>query len=189
VTPGSLAATAAGRWWWLVAGTPMVASGATSGVGVNGRRSRQERTQDRENSDDLLEPCHLIPSFSEPKSRNGPVALTPPHAPSVRSPTRCDRETPIARPMQWHHLHFAERSPCQGGSGGGEERGGTANLDTIVAVAVGHEPCRQVSHPRPDCQSSLEAAQAPPDIDRSRHPRRRERRRSLDSTRVPVKRG
>jgi hypothetical protein len=41
----------------------MVASRATAGVSVNGWRGRHERTQDRENGDDLLEPCHLIPSF------------------------------------------------------------------------------------------------------------------------------
>ena len=86
VTPGSLAATAAGRWRWLVAGTPMVASGATSRVGVDGRRSRHERGQDRENSDDPLEPRHLITPFQYRRAGMDPWPVRPSHAASPVPP-------------------------------------------------------------------------------------------------------
>ena len=131
VAPGPLAATAAGRWRWLIAGTPVVASRATAGVGVDGRRSRQERTQDRENDDDPLEPSHLIPSSCDPillvaKSRNGRLALT--------TLTRSQSGRLPALAVKPHRSTYAVASPPVPGTEPG--RAGLAEVQSEVARPI-----------------------------------------------------
>ena len=166
VIPGPLAAAAPGRWRWLVAGAPMVAARATAGVSVNGRRSRHERTQNRENDDDLLEPCHLNPSFSLEEQERTQAVTTFMRGQSGRPPGLT-----VRNPSLDLCSGITSTSPQGALHGGSREvpgRGGTANLD--ASVQRRRRRPLTIDRFRTTLAGAKEGA-------------------SLDSTRVPVKRG